>query len=430
MESIPPFSPLYLSEYIKFWQSSYKEALALKDTEIPWDLLRERETIIQSHLMKHFDALRNIIDDDFFEWNQAMCVYLCLCQWQIGHKKTNASMQAFCKANNLLRPHAERLSQGILLLKHIDERWSQWDIKDVQEVQEYIHLAHRQVAKFVVSAGNIQKMDRWNLIEAINDYTFRLHPKGIFFICSHVCLHLKSLQIGKFLQTIMEPISSTYEFAQEDIDHFYKWAEEHGSTYYSIRTFRMRISSFVWLFLHDEATRCYHTYARAGEVPTVYAHVTAKYPSGFIGNMQHEMLYSEANQLIRHENSLIHDANFLALFEATIKTLYSVDFIKYCFCNEHSIVDFSKKLMQAEHPVLVRAWGKWGVIENRKLYKSNTIVESLLLWLNLVKNKYKSVLMKSFNITNLINQATRINKNNNFDSDKTVETEEFYEVCL
>lgn len=429
MQAIPPFQPLYLSEYIQYWHASYKEALALKDRDIPEDVLKQRESTIKNHLMQSFNDLRNIIDDDFFEWNQAMCVYICLCQWQMGHKSSTPAMHSFCKTYNLLRPYAERLSQAILLLKHIDDRWSMWDFKDMADVQQYVNLAHRQMAKFIVGAGTIQTMDRWNFIEAINEYTFRLHPKCIFYICSHVCLQLKSLRLGKFLQSIAEPVS--FEVEQEDVDHFYNWAEKHCMTYYSIRTFRMRISSFVWLFLHDEATRCYHTYSRAGEVPTVYAHVTGKYPSGFIGNMQHEMLYSEASDLIRNQNILIHDANMLALFEATMKTLYSVDFIKYCFCNEHSIVDFSKKLLQTEHPVVVRAWGKWGVIENKKFYYSKTIVETLLLWLHIVKEKYNCILMKCFNVTNLVNQTTRINKQASLLTQKNeTNKEDFYEVCL
>jgi len=429
MQNIPRFSPLYLSEYLQFWQSAYKEALALQAKVVPEPLLLEREQAINRHLMKHFNALRNIIDDDYFEWNQAMCVFVCLCQWRVSSPTTPARMLAFCRKASLLEPSAERLSEAILLLKHIDQRWADWDLKDLEEVEQYVQSVHRTLAPFVVRAGSIQVMDRWNFLKEINQSVFRMHPKGIFYVCSHVCLQLKSLELGRLLRPILQPMELDIE--QADRDHFYAWAEQHGETYYSIRTFRMRISSFVWLFMHDEATRCYHTYSRAGEIPTIYAHVTSKYPSGFIGNLQHDMLYSEALDLIRHENPLIRDANFLALFEASIKTLYSVDFIKYCFCHEHSIVDLYKKIMQAEHPILVRVWGHWGVIEGRKFYYSKGIIDSLLLWLHMVKKKYKCILMKSFNITNLVNQCTRINKAVPTTSGEPAKASKgLYEVCL
>jgi len=429
MQKIPRFSPLYLSEYLQFWQGAYKEALGLQEKEVPEELVLEREEAMNKHLMRNFDKLRNIVDDDYFEWNQAMCVFLCLCQWRVSAKAASRRMLEFCKKTNLLEPRAERLSQAILLLKHLDQRWAQWDLKDFEEVEKYVQSVHRTLAPFVVRAGSIQVMDRWNFLQAIDDSVFRLHPKGIFYVCSHVCLQLKSLELGRLLRPILQPMQLDIE--QADRDHFYAWAEQHGETYYSIRTFRMRISSFVWLFMHDEATRCYHTYSRAGEIPTIYAHVTSKYPSGFIGNLQHDMLYSEALDLIRHENPLIRDANFLALFEASIKTLYSVDFIKYCFCHEHSIVDLYKKILQAEHPILVRVWGRWGVIEGRKFYYSKGIIDSLLLWLHMVKKKYNCILMKSFNITNLVNQCTRINKAVPATRGEPAKASKgLYEVCL
>lgn len=426
--AIPPFSSLYLSEYMQYWQDCYEEALKGK---VPNPVLEEQENRIEAHLCKHYHRLRNIIDDDYFEWNQAMMVFLVLCQWRNGVSDNGMDMEEFCKRNNLLKPKASRLSDAVLLLKHIDDRWAKWDLTELKTVARYVREVHRRVAKFVVRAGSLTAMDRWNFLQSISDRHFRLHPRGIFFACSHVALQLKSIEVGKYLLPRMEPIPYTIE--EEDREHLMQWAEKQ-ETYYSIRTFRMRIQAFLWLFLHDEAGRCQHTYERAGEVPTVYAHVTSKYPSGWIGNLSHDTLYSEPLQLIRHESSLIREANFLALFEAAIKTLYSVEFIKYCFCLEHSIVDMARKLSTAEHPIILRAWGKWGVMSSGKFYYSKGVLDTILLWLQIIKNDYGGKLMKSFNITNLINQCVRVNKQTTLDEQpkngSRAETASLFEVCL
>ena len=228
----------------------------------------------------------------------------------------------------------------------------------------------------------------------------------------------------------MEPIPYTIE--EEDREHLMQWAEKRRpTTAYGPFECAYR-PSFGCSF--DEAGRCQHTYERAGEVPTVYAHVTSKYPSGWIGNLSHDTLYSEPLQLIRHESSLIREANFLALFEAAIKTLYSVEFIKYCFCLEHSIVDMARKLSTAEHPIILRAWGKWGVMSSGKFYYSKGVLDTILLWLQIIKNDYGGKLMKSFNITNLINQCVRVNKQTTLDEEpkngSRAETASLFEVCL
>lgn len=434
MQSIPPFSALYLSEYLQFWQSSYEEALSYNGggrKTIPEEALEEREQFIEEHLCKHFNRLRNIIDDDYFEWNQAMIVFLTLCQWRNNVSDKGIEMQDFCTQNNLLRPKAVRMSDAFLLLKHVDDRWKEWDILDVKTVARYVRQVHRTLAKFVVRAGNLTIMDRWNFLQSISDVHFRMHPKGIFYACSHVALQLKSLEVGKFLHPRMEPIPMTIE--EEDRQHFMLWAEKQ-ETYYSIRTFRMRIQAFLWLFLHDEAGRCFHTYERAGEVPTVYAHVTSKYPSGWIGNLSHETLYSEAIQLCRNDSALVREANYLALFEAAIKTLYSVEFIKYCFCLEHAIVDLGRKLTTADHPIILRAWGKWGVMRKGKFFYTKDIIDSIILWLHIIQTEYNGKLMKSFNITNLINQCLRVNKDTTLDNNNSSAQPQangaLFEVCL
>ena len=427
--AIPPFSTLYLSEYLQYWQDSYEEAL--KGNALSDEALEAKERLIEAHLCKHYNRLRNIIDDDYFEWNQAMMVFLVLCQWRNGVSNGGIGMEDFCKKNNLLSPTATKLSDAILLLKHIDDRWQKWELTDVKNVSRYVREVHRRVAKFVVRAGNLSAMDRWNFLESISELHFRLHPRGIFFACSHVALQLKSIEIGKYLSARIEPLPISIE--PEDREHLMEWAEKQ-ETYYSIRTFRMRIQAFLWLFLHDEAGRCQHTYERAGEVPTVYAHVTSKYPSGWIGNISHDTLYSDALQLIRHDSALIREANFLALFEAAIKTLYSVEFIKYCFCLEHAIVDMARKLSTAEHPIILRAWGKWGVMQRGKFYYSKDIVDTILLWLHFLKHDYNGKLMKSFNVTNLINQCLRVNKETTLDEQPSgpqrQQARQLFEVCL
>ena len=422
----PPFSTLYLSEYIQYWQTSYEKALALKEADE--EELERQEEHIEAHLCKHFNRLRSIIDDDYFEWNQAMMVFLVLCQWRNAEVK-GMPMEAFCRKNNLLRPVAKRMSEAMLLLKHVDDRWSKWDLTEVKTVARYVREVHRSLAKFVVRAGNLRTMDRWNFLQSITEVHFRMHPKGIFYACAHVALQLKSIEVGKFLLPRMEPMPAAIE--ADDREHFLRWAEKQ-ETYYSIRTFRSRIQAFLWLFLHDEAGRCFHTYSRAGEVPTIYAHVTSKYPSGWIGNLAHETSYSEPIQLIRHDSDMVRDANILALFEAAVKTLYSVEFIKYCFCLEHSIVDMGRKLTTAEHPIILRAWGKWGVMQRGKFFYSRNLVDSIVLWLQIIKTDYDGKLLKSFNITNLINQCLRVNKKTTLDEapEASHTHSRLFEVCL
>ena len=429
MQSIPPYDPLYLSEYIQYWQDCYEKAL--RDKSPVEKVLEAEEEKIEAHLCRNFNKLRNIIDDDYFEWNQAMIVFLTLCQWRNSVSDKGIDMGQFCKVNNLLRPKASKMSMAILLLKHVDDRWSHWDINDVKNVSRYVREVHRTLAKFVVRAGNLNTMDRWNYLQSISDVFFRMHPKGIFYACSHVALQLKSIEVGKYLQPKMEP--SPFQIQEEDREHLLCWAERQ-ETYYSIRTFRMRIQAFLWLFLHDEAGRCVHTYERAGEIPTVYAHVTTKYPSGWIGNLSHDTLYSEPLSLIRHDSKMVRDANFLALFEAAIKTLYSVEFIKYCFCLEHAVVDMGRKLTTAEHPIILRVWGKWGVMRRGKFFYTKNILDSILLWLYLLKTEYNGKLLKSFNITNLINQCLRVNQNTTLDEHvpkaSHADGNRLFEVCL
>ena len=135
-----------------------------------------------------------------------MIVFLTLCQWRNSVSDKGVDMGQFCKVNNLLRPKASKMSMAILLLKHVDDRWVPiGDINDVKNVSRYVREVHRTLAKFVVRAGNLNFMDRWNYLQSISNVFFRMHPKGIFYACSHVALQLKSIEVGKYLQPKMEP---------------------------------------------------------------------------------------------------------------------------------------------------------------------------------------------------------------------------------
>lgn len=431
MSGPPPYEPLYLSEYLQYWQERYKEALALHQSskECEPEALEALEATAERHLCYHFDRLRGIVDDDYFEWNQAMCPFLALCQWRDLAGKSSPHMPDFCRQWVLLEPRADRLSEAVLLLKHVDDRWPSWQLKDFDQVRVYLRCVHREIAKFVVRAGGLQFMDRWNLLEPVRKGLFRLHPKGIFRLCAQASLQLRTLELGRILRARARPMPVEIEPA--DREHFKAWAERQD-TYYHIRTFRQRLSNFMWLFLHDEASRCEHTYERAGEVPTVYASVTAKWPSGWIGNLSHEALYAEPLQLHRSDNALVAEANLLALFEAVVKTLYSFEFIKYCFCNEHAVVDMKRQLFRAEHPVLVRAWAKWGIVHRGEYYEAKGLTDALLLWVRIVKERHQCILMKSFNLTNLVNQITRVNKAASLgkQTHSSEGSRKLYEVCL
>tara|TARA_B100001093_G_scaffold396410_1_gene383505 strand:+ start:181 stop:1491 length:1311 start_codon:yes stop_codon:yes gene_type:complete len=436
MQSIPPFDPLYLSEYIDYWKKLYNDAFQFSKQN-PAAILPTKEQVeeveknIEHHLRKHYPKLKSIVDDDFFEWNQSMIVFICLCQYRQIHSPTHnhAQMATLCKKWNVLRPSADTLAEAVLLLKHIDDQWARWDFADLKDIEKYLRIVHRTISKFVCKAGTMRVFNRWDLIEEINKDTFRLNPKGIFFLVSNVAMQLKHVQIGQIVQPLIE--TTPVEITDADRVHFLKWVEDQN-TYYNIRTFRDRISAFVWEFLHDEAGRNMHTYLRAGEVPTKFAYVTAKYPSGWVGNMQHQMLYADNAELIQTNNLLIRDSNIIALFEAVVKTLYSFELIKYCFCNEENIVEMHKGLLLAQHPIIVRAWAKWGVSQKGKLYFCTDVIDAILLWMHFVKTDHDCTLMRSFNLTNLINQCTRINKDFDVgnDNEGTESSNNVFEVCL
>ena len=422
MQDVPRFEPLYLSEYIDYWRDVYKGGKGGVGPPATEALL-QLEAHAEAHLCKHFHRLRLVIDDDHFEWNMAMVVFVALCQWR-SRAPPVAVHKDFLRAHNLLPPRADTLADAVLLVKHIDDRWGRWPIADLPDVRQYVLAVHRALAKFVVRTHTLKAMNRWNFIDAIGREQFRLKPNGIMYLCAHACLHLKSLRVASILKDRITPAPFAVE--QHHRDHFYAFVAKQ-ETYYSIRTFRMRISAFVYMFMHDEAERCVHTYTRAGEVPTIYSSVTSKYPSGHIGNLSHDILYAEHRVLIHHDNEDVRDGNLLALFEAIVKTLYTLDFVRYCYCWEHNVVDMQRQLDVAVHPVLVRAWGKWGVVHAGKFHPCKALVDAILLWVMIVQEHHACTVLKTFNLTNLVRQCLPLNAPAE-ESDESGEA--VFEVCL
>lgn len=407
LNDIPKTSKLYLSDFILFWKAIYQQAFAYnkEKKDIPEAELHNIEKLIENYIAYNFHQLRQIIDDDFFEWNQSMVIFVTLCEWRANLPITplNDTLKNFKNKYNMLDPNVNRLSEAFLLVEHIDDRWKAWQLQDMPNVIQYIKKVHRSLAKYIVRHNNIRTMDRWNMVDCLVKDVYKAKTNAVMYIGAKVALQLHQIETAKFVQSMLHVLPEKYSSSEKERKHIYDWCIEQ-KTYYTIRNFRMRISAFLWLTLHDEASRAYHTYERAGEVPTVYSHVTSKYPNGWIGNMQHEILYGQPKELIYNDNKDIKECAILATMEAAIKTLYTMEFVKYCLCVDDAVLKFKRHLLVSKHPIILRIWGKWGIMHGEKFYDTNSLIDTLITWFKILREEFGCTLLENINMMNLINQ--------------------------
>ena len=67
-------------------------------------------------------------------------------------------------------------------------------------------------------------------------------------------------------------LKNTYTFSDVTMNIFSTGVQSNYIFYN--RNFRNRILNFFWLFMNDSATRCFYTYNRVGEIPSIHSHVT------------------------------------------------------------------------------------------------------------------------------------------------------------
>ncbi|MAD25872.1 MAG: hypothetical protein CMO44_17055 [Verrucomicrobiales bacterium] len=384
------------AEYIAYVKELYLKNL--KNSNPIDENDKEEIKVISKHLAMHFTKLRNINDDDYFEWNHGMC--LGLAYFGYLQRVSVEPNEIFCREKALMTKH-DTLADVIFLMHHIDKKWSNFKLTDLYNVQKYINFVHSKISFFALNADSLKKMNRWNLIKSLNDRYFTLSTNGIMYVVCRAAYHQRNLQVAKVMQPMLQ---SRPTLEERDVKNLYNWAKEQD-TYFSIRKFRMRMINILWTFFNDEPSRCYYTYIRSGEVPTILSHVTASYPSQWISSIQHELLYHKAPELLEHRNPLVQDAVLIALFEAHFKTHYNLAWSRYCMCMEDTILEVYEKLLTVEHPMILKVWGQFYVLWNKQLFPCKRFQEAMVYWFQLLRDHRQSTLFKNINCSNTINRV-------------------------
>ena len=406
--SIP--SVKHHSLYISFWKKIYDDVK--HDQIIPDKVII---TQYKRHLAKEFEKLRHIKDDDFFEWNHAMIVYLVISMCELKTEQHNNSSKQFdvndegqqyqtwLKKNQMLtiKNRKNKLSTIMLLIDHIDDRWGHFDLEDIHFIQTYIEKIYLSASEYVHNAGDLTFYDRWNLIDPI-DYKnlYRVRNVLIMQLACKQAFQTRNIVLGNLINTFHT--SSDIQVSEHQERQFIRWAEKE-KTYFSIRKFRTRITQVIWRFLDNLPSRWLHTYKKTGEEPTVYSHVSGKYPSSWINSINHNVLYSEPAILLNSSNPLIHEATVFALVEAYFRTLHNFNWTSYCFCNDFDIINNNTALRTSKFPLIIRYWKKFAVVFQNKLYKTETIVKSLLFWLKIIKRDCNYIILENINLFNTYN---------------------------
>ena len=175
-------------------------------------------------------------------------------------------------------------------------------MNEVKIVARYVREVHRRVAKFVVRAGNLSAMDRWNFIQSISE----VHSNASkAYSTSAPTLAAK---VDRSRRVAAKDGADALTIEEADRAHFMDWAEKQKPT-----------TAFEPFGCEYRPSSGYSSMTRQGDAFTPTSVlvrsrpsmlVTAKYPSGWIGNLSHETLYSEPLQLIRNDSKLIREANF------------------------------------------------------------------------------------------------------------------------
>ena len=372
------------AEYIQYWKHVY--SALYKDKK----LLITNINVVEQHLALNFDKIRHIMDEDLFEWNHAMIVTLILAVHYDRIEKKQMP-QNFYKQYTLLQDKKNTFCNALLNLTLIHDRWNHFNLMDYFIIKQYIRNVHKDILYHFTYANSIEIVNRWNFAKIIGKNLYKPNNKAFMLSTCRIATQLQMLLLAEKVFPYRE-LKNVYTFSDVTMNIFFNWCCNQ-TTYFTIRNFRNRILNFFWLFMNDSATRCFYTYNRVGEIPSIHSHVTGKYPQQWTSAIQHMILYGEPKELLTHVTNKIKDATLIALWEAHIKTIYSFNFSKYCLCMGTNIISEIKHIVLAKHPVVLRIWHKWYLMVSGKLFKYETLPETLLAWLYHLKDEHDSCLL-------------------------------------
>lgn len=383
-----------LSEYIEYFKRIYN---ALFDDK---QLAIANIDVLERHFANNFNTLRFKMDEDLFQYNHGMIVFIVLCT-AYTRMTTEPSTETFLKQHLILQGSQSTLANNILNLHILHNAWKQFDLRSYNDTKRYVQRVHQSVARNVIFADNLEHMNRLNMIKKVGKDLFCINTKCMMMMACHVAENLQQLCVADAVHTYLcdDPV---YTFTDHQMNTFFKWATAE-TTYFQIRNFRTRILNIFYLFVFDEPARNLYTYNRAGEIPSITAVVTAKFPSNWTSAMQHVILYGKPHELLGHDNLFIRNAALMALFEAFCKTIYSVNFSKFCICMNFDIQKNIKHIMLSEHPILLLAWHKFYIAAKGKVYMYATLEESLMAWLFHLKDDCQCMLFGQISMLKLCN---------------------------
>ena len=383
-----------LSEYIEYFKRIYNALFNDKQLTIT------NIEVLEQHFANNFNTLRFKMDEDLFQYNHAMIVFIVLCT-AYNRMDIGPCTDTFLKQHLILPGNQSTLANNILNMHILHNAWKEFDLHRYDQVQQYVRRVHKSVAAKVIFADNLQHMNRLNMIKKVGNNLFCINTKCMMMLACHVAENLQQLAVGDAVHSYAtdDPV---YTFSDYQMNTFFKWATAE-TTYFQIRNFRTRILNIFYLFVFDEPARNLYTYNRAGEIPSVTAVVTAKFPSNWTSAMQHVILYGKPHELLGHDNLFIRNAALIALLEAFMKTIYSVNFSKFCVCMNFDIQKHIKHIMLSEHPILLLAWHKFYIAVKGKVYMYATLEESLLAWLFHLKDDCRCMLFGQISLLKICN---------------------------
>lgn len=381
-------------EYIEYFKKLYNKLFDDKT------LIITNVEVLEQHFAKHFDKLRFKMDEDLFQYNHAMVVFIVLC---LAYDRIEVAdvPHEFLKQHFILSPNQPTLANDLLNLKILHKSWNHFDLCDYEQVKNYVRGIHKSIASKVLYANKLKVMNRLNLIKKVAKDLFSVTPKCLMMMACQVAENLQQLSVADKLHTHVQD-TQEYYFTDYQMTNFFNWAKAE-TTYFQIRNFRTRILNIFYLFVFDQPARNLYTYNRAGEIPSVTAVVTSKFPSQWTSSMQHVILYNKPHELLAHDNILIRNATLLALFEAFCKTIYSVNFSKFCVCMNFDIVKNYKHLLLSEHPIVLLAWHKMYIVAKGKVYLYKNLEETLLAWLFHLKDENDCMLFGQISLLKICN---------------------------
>jgi len=402
-------------DYVKYWGNVYKQLYEQKTLKVT------NVHIIETHLARNFDKLRHIMDEDLFEWNHAM-ILLVILGMAYNRMELKELPPTFYKKYSLFQVEENcTLASALLNLSIIQFRWSEFDIEDYVNVKAYVFNVHKSITQKFLFADNIEKMNRWNLVKKVGKNLFQPNTTALMLSTCRIAMQRNELDVVKAITPYLKT-ERDYQFNDATMTNFFTWATNE-KTYFSIRNFRNRILNIFWKFNNDEATRCLYTYKRTGEIPSIHSHVTGKYPQQWSSSVQHFILYGDSNVLIAHEDIKIRDATLLALWEAHMKTIYGFQFTKFCVCMDHDIPGQIQFILSSDHPIVLYVWHRWLLAFKGKIYKYDSLQETLLAWLHYINDSCGAMILNEVSLLKICTHLciTEIQKEKDFDLEDYIE---------